>query len=129
MMSMAMRLAPCSPAPSVDSMDAWTDEELDRWLEAYVPLSNLPTPPPKCSGELDEWVGESMQLEGWWLSRGFSYSMYMFRLSSSSLLLAPSVGSPRARITPNTLRGIPSEFSVGSTSIRFASLSIFSVHP
>jgi hypothetical protein len=33
-----------SPAVSVTS--DMTDEELDRYFATYVPLSNLPTPPP-----------------------------------------------------------------------------------
>jgi hypothetical protein len=38
------------PAPSihadVDDFDNMTDEELERYFANYVPLSNLPTPPP-----------------------------------------------------------------------------------
>jgi hypothetical protein len=33
-----------SPALSITS--DMTDEELDQYLASYVPLSNLPTPPP-----------------------------------------------------------------------------------
>jgi len=33
-----------SPAPSVNS--DMTDEELDKYFATYIPLSNLPTPPP-----------------------------------------------------------------------------------
>jgi hypothetical protein len=39
-----------SPAPSVDvdadDFDNMTDEEMERYFANYVPLSNLPTPPP-----------------------------------------------------------------------------------
>jgi hypothetical protein len=38
-----------SPAPSsavTDCFDDMTDEELDKYFANFVPLSNLPTPPP-----------------------------------------------------------------------------------
>ena len=36
-----------SPALSVASITSdMTDEELDQYFASYVPLSNLPTPPP-----------------------------------------------------------------------------------